>query len=209
MKTTHSKTLVCLTAMVLSASLPGVANAQQEQFPREREQTKSCAEVDWNPEMLRNHPRLIEACREVVIASGENWARFEAKFVRVEPDGKVTFSIRDRRDRSIEAVTLQPAMNQVAYIDNRATPFARLRRDQLVNLYVPEGTYGFVTQPGAPPEQIAEVATPVTPPAATRVAATQTRAEMLPATASPLPWLALGGFLSLLGALAVRTGRRT
>jgi hypothetical protein len=208
----QSKTLGCLTAMVLSASLLGVAGAQQEQFPREREQAKSCAEVDWNREMTSNHPRLIEACREVVTAGDRNWARFEAKFTRVEPDGKVTFSIRDGRDRHIEEVTLQPATGQVAYIDNRATPFSQLRRDQLVNLYVPEGQYGFVTQPGAPLEQVAVVAAPAPAPALapapTRVAAVEPRAAMLPATAGPLPWFALGGLLSLLGAAGVRLGRR-
>lgn len=208
MKVVQSKTLMCLTATVLSASLLGVAGAQQESFPREREQAKSCAEVDWNKEMTSNHPRLIDACREVVAVGGEDWARFEAKFVRVEPDGRVSFSLVDSRDHHIEDVTLQPATGQVAYIDNRATPFSQLRRDQVVNLYVPEGTYGFVTQPGAPIEQVAVVLSPSAAPAATRVAAVEPRAATLPATAGPLPWLALGGFLSLLGAVGVRLSRR-
>jgi hypothetical protein len=68
-----------------------------------------------------------------------------------------------------------------------------------------EGTYGFVTRPGAPPEQVAKVATLVTPPAATRVAAAKSRAEVLPATAGPLPRFAFGAILSLLGAPGVRT----
>lgn len=210
MKVMQTKTLSCLTAMVLSASLLSVAGAQQEPFPQEREQAKSCAEVDWNKEMTSNHPRLIEACREVVMASGESWARFEAKFLRVEQDGTVSFSLRDSRDRHVEEVTLQPAMGQVAYIDDRATPFSQLRSDQLVNLYVPEGTYGFVTQPGAPVDQVAVVKTPAppAPPAPARVAAVEPRAATLPATAGVLPWFALGGFLSLLAAAGMRVGRR-
>lgn len=210
-----NRTLRCLAAMVLSTALLGVASAQQQAFPKEREQAMSCAEVDWNKDMIRNHPRLIEACREVVAAGGRNWARFEAKFVDVAPDGKVTFSIRDNRDRQIEDVTLQPATGQVAYIDDRATPFSQLRRDQLVNLYVPEGQYGFVTQPGAPREQVALVSAPRAPapaPAAstptTRVAAVEPRPARLPATAGPLPWFALGGLMSLLGAIGLRLSRR-
>ena len=214
MNVMDNRTRRCLAAMVLSASLLGVAGAQQEQFPREREQAKSCAEVDWNKEMTINHPGLIEACHEVVTAGGRDWARFEAKLVGVEPDGKVSFSIRDRRDRQIEEVTLQPAVGQVAYIDDRATPFSQLRRDQLVNLYVPEGQYGFVTQPGAPLEQVAVVTAPAparataTAPGTTRVAAVEPRPARLPATAGPLPWFALGGFISLLGAVGVRLSRR-
>jgi hypothetical protein len=212
MKVGQSVILKSLVATALSASLLGVAVAQQETFPREREQAKSCAEVDWNKDMTSNHPRLTEACREVVTAGGTNWARFEAKFARVERDGSVTFSIRDSRDRPIEDVTLQPAAGQVAYIDNRATPFSQLDRDQLVNLYVPEGQYGFVTQPGAPRDQVAAVtpraAAPSPASAPTRVAAAETRAATLPATASALPWFAVGGFLTLLGAVGMRLGRR-
>lgn len=208
MNVMHNRTLRCLAAVVLSTSLLGVAGAQQEPFPREREQAKSCADVDWNKDMTSNHPRLIEACREVVSAGGRDWARFEAKFARVEPDGTVTFSIRDSRDRHIEEVTLQPATGQVAYIDDRATPFSQLRSDQLVNLYVPEGQYGFVTQPGAPPEQIAVVSPPAPAASRTRVATAEPRAAQLPATAGLLPWFALGGFLSLLGAVGVRLSRR-
>ncbi|MFU8896153.1 MAG: hypothetical protein ACNA8J_07175 [Gammaproteobacteria bacterium] len=213
MKVMHTNVILKgLVASVLSTALLGAAVAQQEPFPREREQAQSCAEVDWNKDMIRNHPRLTEACREVVTSSGMNWARFEAKFARVEPDGRVSFSIRDRRDRSIEEVILQPAVGQVAYINNRATPFSQLSRDQLVNLYVPEGQYGFVTQPGAPLEQIAVVTAPApaaaAAPATTRVAVAQPRAATLPATAGPLPWFALGGILSLLGAGGLRLGRR-
>jgi hypothetical protein len=208
----QSVILRSLVATALSASLLGVAGAQQETFPREREQAKSCAEVDWNKDMTSNHPRLTEACREVVTVGGTNWARFEAKFARVEPDGSVSFSIRDSRDRPLEEVTLQPATGQVAYIDDRATPFSQLGRDQLVNLYVPEGQYGFVTQPGAPRDQVAVVtkpgAAPAPAPATTRVAVAEPRAAMLPATAGALPWFALGGFMALLGAVGIRLGRR-
>lgn len=216
MRSIQSKTLSCLTAVLLSGTLLGVAGAQQDSFPREREQARTCAEVDWNKDMTSNHPSLVDACREVVTAGGRDWARFEAKFGRVESDGTVSFSIRDSRDRHVEDVTLQLAPGQVAYIDDRATPFSQLRRDQVVNLYVPEGQYGFVTQPGAPREQVASVRAPArgsgsaSAPASgtTRVAAVEPRSSMLPATAGPLPWFALGGLLSLLGAVGIRLGRR-
>jgi len=211
MKAFHCMTL---TALILGTSVLSVADAQQQPFPRERTQARSCADVDWNQDMITNHPRLIEACQEVVVVREQNWARFQAAFTRVEADGNVLFSIRDSRNRPIENVVLEPATGQVAYIDNRAVPFAQLRRDQVVNLYVPEGQYGFVSQPGAPLEEIAIVrrapSTPAaTSPAPVRTAATQPRADVLPATASPLPWFAFAGLLSLFGALTVRLIRRS
>lgn len=213
MRSVLSNTPACLSILFLSMSWLGVADAQQQEFPRERTQAKSCADVDWNRDMLLNHPRLVDACQEVVVAGDRNWARFQAKFTRIEPNGNVLFSIRDSRDRQVEEVVLEPVTGQVAYIDNRPTPFSQLRRDQVVSLYVPEGQYGFVSQPGVPLEQIAVVRRPPTTmptaaaPAATRTAAAAPRAAMLPATASALPWFALAGVLSLFGALALRVMR--
>jgi hypothetical protein len=206
----NSFTLKTLTAVALSISLLGVAGAQQQQFPETRVQAKSCNEVDWNAQMTQAHPRLVEACKEVVTVGGSDWARFEAKFLRMEPDGQVSFTIRDRLDRPVEEVVLQLAPGQVAYIDGRATPFTQLRSDQLVNLYVPEGQYGFATQPGVRVEEIARVTPPARAPAPTRVAAapTQPRSTMLPATAGSLTWFALGGMISLLSASGLMLSRK-
>jgi LPXTG-motif cell wall-anchored protein len=192
-------------------SAAGAVEEQQPRFPAERSQPVSCADVNWNKEMVQNHPGLIDACREVVIANGKTWARFEARFVRVDPDGQVVFSVRDRSDRSLEEVLLMPAAGQMAYIDNRATPFRQLRRTDSINLYVPEGEYGFATQPGAPSEQLATVVVaPDTGRSVTQreVAQRDPLPAVLPQTASSLPWLALSGLLALLGGLSLTILRR-
>jgi hypothetical protein len=40
--------------------------------------------VDWN-EMTTNHPRLIDACREVVHTADKNWARSTQARVAAAP----------------------------------------------------------------------------------------------------------------------------
>lgn len=207
-----------MTAAVLGLTLASSAVAQQPtNLPKERTSAGSCADVDWNKDMLVHHPALVDACQEVIIVEGETWARFAAKFVRIDPNGDVIFSVRDKRDRSIEEVTLNPTPGQVAYIEDRATPFSSLRTTDRISLYVPEGQYGFATQP-APKARLAKV---VVPADTTRTAATKapvvtsetalaqrdTRRAVLPATAGPLPWLALVGFLSMLGGLGLTLRR--
>lgn len=205
-----------LTAALLGLALATSAAAQQTQdnFPRESTQAGSCADVDWNKDMLKMHPGLINACQEVVVVEGETWARFAAKFVRVNPNGNVIFSVRDKRDRSIEDVVLVPTSGQVAYIEDRPTPFGQLRTTDKISLYVPEGQYGFATQPGVPKEQLARVVDDPAPATYTndrsdRMVAQRdaTPRRALPATASPQSWLALTGLLSLLGGM-VLTSRR-
>lgn len=208
-----------VTTALLGLALASTAVAQplQQDFPAERTRTATCDDVTWNKDLLLHHPSLINACQEVVFVEGESWARFAAKFVRIEPNGNVIFSVRDRNDRSIEEVTLDPLPGQVAYIDDRATPFSSLRTTDSINLYVPEGQYGFSTQPGVPREQLATVIVParsssgapvVTTTTTDRtVAQRDTSRTMLPTTAGPLPWLALVGFLSLLGGLGLTLRR--
>ncbi|MDT8319468.1 MAG: hypothetical protein RQ826_02965 [Xanthomonadales bacterium] len=199
---------------------PAVAQ-QQTDFPRERTSAASCADIDWNENMLLHHPSLINACQEVVSVEGEAWARFAAKFVRMEPDGKVVFSVRDRRDRSIDEVAFMPVPGQMVDFNGRAKPFSSLRTTDSISLYVPEGQYGFATQPGAPREQIAKVVDPADSTRSTSadraatatttdrtVAQRDTRPSVLPTTAGPLPWLALAGFLSILGGLGLTLRRR-
>lgn len=205
---------VCATAMLLGVAIAGAAGAQEQQFPAERSQPKTCDAIKWNADMLRAHPGLIDACREVIVTDSGTWARFQAKFVRVEPDGLVIFSVRDRTDRSLEQVRLMPAAGQVAYLDDRPVPFRQLRTTDSVNLYVPEGQYGFATRPAGPPEKLAVVVPAATTPTATApVAQPPMMAQQaslpaaLPKTAGPLPWVALGGLLSLLTGLGLTLRR--
>jgi hypothetical protein len=211
-----------MTTALLGLALASTAVAQQlqEDFPAKRTSAVSCADVNWNKDMLLNHPSLVDACQEVIVVEGETWARFAAKFVRIEPNGDVIFSVRDQNDRSIEEVTLDPTPGQVAYINDRATPFSQLRTTDSISLYVPEGQYGFATQPGVPREQLATVVVPAdsttsrsAAPVVTTTTTDRTAAErdsspaVLPTTAGPLPWLALVGFLSMLGGLGLTLRR--
>lgn len=191
---------------LLGVALATSAAAQesQENFPEERSGQTSCQDVNWNANMLDKHPRLIQACQEVVLVDGEPWARFHAKFKKMEDDGSVIFSIQDRRDRPVEEMRLVPRSGQVAYIDDEATPFNELEETQFINLYVPEGEYGFATRAGAPSTRIATVSPRNSDQTDTRQAS---RPAVLPATASSLPWFAVAGFLSLLGGLILTIRR--
>jgi hypothetical protein len=114
----------------------------------------------------------------------------------------------------MEELNLMPAQGQRVSIDGRPYRFSDLKRGQQLNLYVPEGMYALALEPGAPPEQLAQIVAP----SAQRVqlaqadrapapAATAT-AQRLPSTAGPLPFLVLGGLASLLAGLGLSIRRR-
>lgn len=207
---------LCLLGLVINGAV--AAQTPEVDFPNQRTRPASCESFAWNADMAREHPRITDACQEVVAADGTAWARLEARFVRVQSDGMVVFSVRDNRDRVVERMMMEPAAGQVAYLDGRATEFKDLTLTDRINLYVHEGEYGYATQPVATTPRfsrvvpIAETSEPeeISDPPANLVAANEARplpAE-LPATAGFLPWLALVGSTLLVAAASMRLSRK-
>jgi hypothetical protein len=195
------------TVLLFSFALAGAVQAQQRNFPNERTRQATCSGFQWNGDMVRDLPRVVDACQEVVVAGDTNWARLSARYVEILRDGNVVFNIQDTRDRTVGKVQIDPRPGQVAYIDGRATQFQNLRTSDEINLYTPEGRYGFGTQPGVPAEELAAVV-PTATRVEQRVAQRDDQPAMLPQTAGPVPFLVLAGLLSLLGGLGLRLLRR-
>jgi hypothetical protein len=191
-------------AAAASAQQPRVA----QDLPQPGVGAESCADVNWDPELLEQYPRIGEACQEVVTAEGNRWARFEAELMRRNADGSVRLDFKDRNDRSIEELTLQPAPNQRVTIGGRTYSFAELERGQVLNLYVPEGVFAVSTEAGAPDEQLAQIVEEEPLQLAQAEPAAQPEPRELPRTAGPLPWVAAAGGLSLLGGLLLTIRRR-
>lgn len=180
----------------------------------------SCAEVDWDKQLLAQYPRIAEACQEVVVSYGNKWARFTGEFLQLNQDGSVRTTIDDRHGRSMGQLLLMPTPEQRVLIDGKRVRFSDLERGQQLNLYVTEGRFAIATEPGVPPEQTARILpvspAPVTEPATVaRVQPTldlqadsDRHTAMLPDTAGPLPWFAATGLLSLLGGLGLTLRRR-
>lgn len=220
------ETGVKTVATLVGLACAGAVAAQQlpvEELPPERTRPATCSQVQWSDELKAAYPNIVDACQEAVVVDGTTWARFSASFEEVENDGEVRFQIRNRFRGNLGEVTITPAPGQVAYINERRTPFEQLTRGQRVNLYVPEGHYGFASLPGAPMNQVAEVSSggdagarssmyAQTDTRSQRTATTRRDADQvlaqLPATAGPLPWLAVGGALSLLGGIGIGLRRR-
>lgn len=225
MKATGMRTAATLIGLACASAVAAdAAAAQQQQMPEERTRPASCNEMEWHPDFQQHHPDLVGACQEAVVAGGQRWARFAANFTELRPNGNVVFTIHDRstgvgRGGIVGDVTIEPAPGQMAYIDDRRTPFNELHPGQRVNLYIPEGQYGFATLPGAPSTQVAQV-TRTTDTEFAREGTTDRRMlamqqrdpqpvlASLPDTAGPLPWLAVGGALSMFGALGLGLRRR-
>ncbi len=222
MKSIHT-TRFALTLLALGLSAGAIAQQPtSDQFPAERARPSTCEAFAWSEQMLQEYPRVVDACQEVVTVDGQTFARLNAQFVRVQPDGVVSFTVRDRGDRFVDELTMQPAQGQMAYINDEPTEFRNLRTTDAISLYAAENEYGFATQPRGPreqraqlrtvaPQQLAQTTQPATPVYDSRTAVAQRdepAPRMLPQTAGSLPWVALAGMLSLLGGLGFAIQRK-
>jgi hypothetical protein len=217
-----TRTTLTLTGSLLALAMAGGVAAQTPDFPPERVAPRTCTSFDFDREMRQEYPRVVDACQEVVVAEGTQWARFDARFDRINPDRTVTFKVLDRNQRVVDDLTIMPGPGQVAYIDNREVAFERLQPQDQLNLYAAEGRYGFTSRAGDTRSQFARATTtrqttqpaPAREPVATdwrsdtMVAQQDRRRSTLPRTAGPLPWFALGGALSLMGGLGLMLRRR-
>jgi LPXTG cell wall anchor motif len=215
-----------LNGIRLGAALIGLicastAGAQQQldtgNLAKSRVQAATCTEVDWATDLLALYPRIGEACQEVVIAEGVKWARFDADFVRADNrDSTVTLNFKNRQGRAMGDLVLKPATAQRVLVDGRSMRFSQLTRGQQLNLYIPEGMFAVAIEPGAPPEQLAQIVRQPTSPAQANPAQLlaqnptprATTAQRLPATAGPLPFFAVAGLMSVLGGLGLTIRRR-
>lgn len=209
-------------ALLLGLTWTGNIMAQDQQLssdmPGPETDRVSCEEVDWHRDIVRDYPWVSNACHEAVVVDGEKWARFEAEFQRLNRDGTIVSNFRNDRGRSLGSVSLKPGPNQRVLLDGEPTRFSDLRRGQVLNFYVPEGVYGFTTQPGATDDQLVDIVrTEDTEDEDSRQMAQadsernrnqNERPDRLPATAGPLPIIALGGLLSLLGGATLTMRRR-
>jgi hypothetical protein len=211
----QDKWKIRLIATLVGMICAGGVAAQQQQLETRgladpQVAAASCAEVNWNADFLVAYPRAAEACHEVVISEGVRWARFEADLQSSNRDGTVTLDFKDRRNRSMGDVTLLPAAAQRVQIAGQTYRFNELPRGQILNLYVPEGMFAVAVEPGAPPEQLAQIVTQPrqqvaqAEPAPARAAL----AQRLPSTAGPLPLIAVAGFMALLSGLGLTIRRR-
>ena len=232
---TRSNVIVMTSAMLLlGLAWTGSSTAQQRgsAMPDPGTDRASCSEVEWHRDMLNNYPWVADACHEAVVVNGQKWARFEAEFQQLNRDGSIDSNFRDNRGRSLGSVSLQPASDQRVLLDGRSTRFSELRRGQVLNFYAPEGEFSFSTAPGTSASDQVQVVQrqdeqvrddqrqlgqsqdeqrrdrQSTRELGQADRSTSQRRDTLPATAGPLPILALGGMLSLLGGITLSMRRR-
>jgi hypothetical protein len=214
---------IAITAVALAVTCASTADAQNadtKTLAKPKVNAVSCADIQWQKEIVARYPNIAAGCQEVVVSNDTRFARFAGELERVNGDGSVTIDFKDRNGHSLGRSTkLQPAPTQRVLIQGQRYRFSELAPGQHLNMYIPEAVLGVTMEPVLAPASIAtmvfdDAAAPAeASPEPTRLA----QASPEPATAEPRrlpdtagwsPLLALAGVLALGGGIALTARRR-
>jgi len=158
----------------------------------------TCADIEFNADIVARAPNINDACRDVVELNGEKYAKIKielesvsgnrAKFRIVYPDGS-----------SGSRHSVQVDSDWRATIQGRDYRMSQLAGGQELSIYMPSDRWE------------ADFEAP-TAPFVTYVPAAITAYDdepMLPSTAGPLPLFGLFGLIALFGASLIRIFRRS
>jgi hypothetical protein len=105
-------------------------------------------DITYSQEFLAKYPRAPAACRQVIEANGQKWARFEAKTSAVE-NGQATFDFIDQSGMSVANLTFAFTPDATVEVGGRPMMASALKEGDMVTFWIPEKRFGFYAQPGA------------------------------------------------------------
>jgi hypothetical protein len=175
--------LACLLAGVT------LANAQTSVDRSFTSTSNDCSGIQWSERALERYPTIGSACQSVEERDGKKYVKFQGTLKRNEGGERIVVDFKDGGE-----ITLTPPPETSVYVDGRRTPVAKLRRGDELNFYIAEDR--LAAQFPQAETQTAQFT--IVPMAVTEAPAEEQMAASLPATASWLPALGVGGVIMLM-----------
>jgi hypothetical protein len=163
----------------------------------------NCSDITWQPDVIAQYPNVASACRAVVERNGKTYVEFNG-IVERNAGSRGLYVRFEGSDRTI---LVKPDPDQRIQVGARSFRARDAVRGKDMKVYVPSDQ--FVASLGDEQAEVVETdIVEVLPTAEVAAVETSEIPSELPRTASPLPWLAIGGVALLLLAGALRLSRR-
>jgi hypothetical protein len=184
MKITVGISFACLLA---GATLVNAQTSVDKSFTAT---SNNCSGIQWSESALERYPTIASACQGVEERNGKKYVKFQGKLKSNQQGGeRIVVDFKDGGE-----MTLTPPPETNVYIDGRRTPVAKLKRGDELNFYIAEDRLA-AQFPETETATARFVAVPIV---AAEEPEQEQMAAALPATASWLPMLGLGGLLGLM-----------
>ena len=111
--------------------------------------TMGCSAVTFHQDFLKQYPNAPAACRDVVTKNDKKLVRFTGSVQEVKGE-TVTLRFLNVRDEAIASskdLTFTPRSDLKVSVNGQKTAVKDLKKGDVLNIYIPEGTNGVVTDP--------------------------------------------------------------
>jgi hypothetical protein len=166
----------------------------------------TCSDITFSPEAFAAYEFVDQACRDIIERDGNTYAKLTAKIIAQRQGGThYRFYHADGEMGPSSKAGAHAAF--LTGIEGEMVALADYPTGADVNVYVPKAFWTLpVVEEMAEVQEMAEETPPPPPPAPEPEP--EPEPQMLPTTASALPWLALFGALFLVLGGALRFSRR-
>ncbi len=102
---------------------------------------QSCANIKWNPEFLKLHPKAPVTCQQVTVHDGVKYAMFYGKVSKVT-DQNVQVAITDVGDIPVSTIAFEVGAGGRITIGDKTEKVKELRVGDKLTFWVREGEFG-------------------------------------------------------------------
>jgi hypothetical protein len=128
----------CVASAALLLAMPVVGSAANDDY--------GCNDVNFSQDILKQLPRVRDACQDVKIKNDKVYAHFVGEVVAVDSTA-VTVKFKDRAGKDVSELTLAPTQNTSVTSDGKDVPFTKLEKGMKIDAYVEHSRWGIYASP--------------------------------------------------------------
>jgi hypothetical protein len=128
----------CVASAVLLLAMPVVGSAAKDDY--------GCNDVNFSEDILKQLPRVRDACQDVKIKNDKVYAHFVGEITAIDSTA-VKVKFKDRAGKDVSELTLAPTQNISVTADGKDVPFTKLEKGMKIDAYVEHSRWGLYASP--------------------------------------------------------------
>ena len=134
---TRMKVSCCVASAAVLLALPVIGAAKDDY---------GCNDVNFSEEILKQLPKVREACQDVKIKNDKVYAHFVGEVMAIDSTA-VTVKFKDRAGKDVSELTLAPTQEVSVTADGKDIPFTKLEKGMKIDAYVEHSRWGLYASP--------------------------------------------------------------
>jgi len=132
------KVSCCVASAAVLIALPVIGFAAKDDL--------GCNDVNFSEEILKQLPKVRDACQDVKIKNDKVYAHFVGEVMAIDSTA-VTVKFKDRAGKDVSELKLAPTQDVSVTSDGKDIPFTKLEKGMKIDAYVEHSRWGLYASP--------------------------------------------------------------